>query len=83
MDGLKVYYRCKKLQSPAQRCPAAIYLLYHTDGDAVSMYRSDDAHEHGYEMPKRGIKPEVCQVVKELYRDGKRFSSFFFESGTK
>lgn len=69
-DGMKVQYRCSKVKQSGPQCPAAIYLLYHSDREAVSLFRVDCDHDHQGKQMTRGIDPEIRRVIVELYEEG-------------
>ncbi len=45
-NGRRVYYRCKKAKVRELQCSTSIHLLYHADNDKVSLYKSEDDHDH-------------------------------------
>ncbi|CAF1167498.1 unnamed protein product [Adineta ricciae] len=67
--GRKVYYRCKKSKLRGPQCRASIYLLYYADSDKVSMYKTEDVHDHD-EQEIRGINESVKRSIQELFNDG-------------
>ena len=58
-------YRCKKAKRRGPHCSANIYLLYHTDSDTVTVYKTEADHDHHVNkvtlkqnyMPARDLQP--------------------------
>lgn len=68
--GRKVYYRCTKVKKSATDCPCSVYLLYHCDNEAVSLYRTSRDHCHDQNAAEvRGISLELRPVIRQLYDD--------------
>lgn len=70
-EGRKVTYRCNKVKARGAQCPAGLLLLYHSERNAVTLYRVNIAHEHDGRVSTRGLAPAIRTAVEELYRDGK------------
>ncbi|CAF3898545.1 unnamed protein product [Rotaria sp. Silwood1] len=68
-DGRRVYYRCRKVKRRGPQCSSSVSLLYHTDSDKVTMYRTEADHDHN-DNEVHGIANDVKQCIEELYNDG-------------
>ena len=45
LDGHKVYYRCSAGKfRRGEECPAAVYLLYHAETSAVTLFKTENNH---------------------------------------
>lgn len=81
VDGGKVHYRCNKVKLAGPQCPAAIYLLYHSEKESVSLFRTDDEHDHSIAVPStRGLAPEIriaMVFVRRLRHDASAFMGRF------
>ena len=51
------------------QCSASMCLLYHTDSEKVSSYKTEAEHDH-HDHKGRGIDENVKKVIEELYNDG-------------
>jgi hypothetical protein len=68
-NGRTVYYRCNSAKRRGPQCSARIYLLYHADSDKVTVYKTEDDHDH-HNDKCRGIDEEAKKCIEELYNDG-------------
>jgi hypothetical protein len=57
-DGEKIRYKCQK------NCPKEMFLLLHADIDAVTVYLSDNEHQHIDQ--DKGLPKETMAKVEEL-----------------
>ncbi|CAF1305401.1 unnamed protein product [Didymodactylos carnosus] len=53
-NGRTVYYRCNNVKRRGPQYSASIYLLYHTDTDKVTLYKTEADHDH-HDDKCRGI----------------------------
>lgn len=69
MDGKKRFYRCNKVPRKGVQCAAEIYLLFEADTEAVLLYRTDCAHDHGSIKNNYGygISNETKSEINKLY----------------
>jgi len=67
--GKRVYYRCKKARRRGPKCSADVSLLYHTDSDKVTVYKTEADHDHT-DAEIRGIDEDIKKCIEELYNDG-------------
>lgn len=44
--GSKIYYRCNDVKKESEQCNAAVYLLFHSNNDKVTLYRTNAQHNH-------------------------------------
>lgn len=70
-DGDKVHYRCNKVKKHGMQCPAAVYLLYHAEKETVTLFKTDEEHDHQEKTPSRGLPLEIRSAIEHLYEDGK------------
>lgn len=70
---MKRFYRCNKVPWRANSCPAAIYLLFHSNRPDVSLFRTDAEHDHSGQRTVQGIPETIRQKIIELFEDGKTF----------
>ncbi|CAF3862535.1 unnamed protein product [Rotaria sp. Silwood1] len=68
-NGRRIYYRCRKSKRRGVQCSAGICLLYHSDSDKVTMYKTEAEHDHVAD-DVHGIDLNVKQCIEELYKDG-------------
>jgi hypothetical protein len=66
-EGKLVYYRCNKVERRGKQCPAAIYLLYHSENDCVTMFETGSDHSHD-ESKLAGINGESRLLIDELFK---------------
>lgn len=71
-EGEKVVYRCTAGRYRKEECPAGLYLLYHCDSEAVSMFKTESNHANHVDDPTRGLSAEMQRFVKEKFSDGIR-----------
>lgn len=69
-DGLRVEYRCSKGAYRRLECPAGLYLLYHADSSAVTMYQTDCDHENHDTAPNRGLAAHMKTFIREKFNEG-------------
>jgi hypothetical protein len=71
-DGTKVYYRCNTVKCRGAQCPRSIYVLYHCDSSLVTVFRTDNDHDHSdsVESGKHGLSSDVKTVIIQLFDDG-------------
>ena len=43
-EGKRVYYRCNQVKRRGKQCPASIHLLYHSENECVTMYKTEPSH---------------------------------------
>lgn len=67
--GLRVEYRCTAAKYRINECPAAVYLLYHSENTTVSLYETTDCHANHIDDPARGLSKEMKTFVEDLYRN--------------
>lgn len=83
VDGGKVHYRCNKVKLAGPQCPAAIYVLYHSEKESVSLFRTDDEHDHSIAIPStRGLAPEIRIAVEQIYEEGTWLDEFLLDEKT-
>jgi len=71
LDGQKVYLHCSKLKvQNGDQCPAAVYLLYHSDSSLVSLFKTESHHTNHVSHPAAGLSAEMKTFVKDKYVDG-------------
>ena len=65
-EGIKQNYICTYHKST--ECPAKCYLLYHSDSDSVSMFKSEEGHnEHIKKNQKYGISKKFKDAIDSIY----------------
>ncbi|CAF0964252.1 unnamed protein product [Adineta steineri] len=69
-SGKKVYYRCKKSKVRGLQCRAGMYLLFNSNSDTVSMYKTEANHDHVEVEEVRGINEDIKRSIEELFNDG-------------
>ncbi|CAF1370537.1 unnamed protein product [Rotaria sordida] len=68
-NGSVVYYRYNKAKRHGPQCAARIYLLYHSDSDKITVYKTEVEHNNHHDK-LRGVDENVKQCIQELYNDG-------------
>lgn len=71
-DGVKVEYRCAAGQYRRNECPARLYILYHSDSAAASIFHTDCEHANHSNTPVRGLPFEMKQFIREKFDEGIR-----------
>jgi hypothetical protein len=66
-EGKRVYYRCNQVKRRGKQCPASIHLLYHSENECVTMYKTEDDHLH-HESRSIGINQKSKEVICELFK---------------
>ncbi|CAF0962497.1 unnamed protein product [Rotaria sordida] len=66
-EGKRVYYRCNQVKWRGKQCPASIHLLYHSENECITMYKSEDDHLH-QESRSIGINQQSKEVICELFK---------------
>ena len=63
--GTKVLYRCNRVKKRGPQCAKQMYLLYHSEDQRVSVYKSANEHTHD-EINKKASKYGICSHTKEI-----------------
>ncbi|CAF0857349.1 unnamed protein product [Rotaria sordida] len=66
-EGKRVYYRCNQVKWRGKQCPAGIHLLYHSENECITMYKTEDDHLH-QESRSIGINQQSKEVICELFK---------------
>ena len=64
--GKRIYYRCNHVKRPGKQCPVSIHVLYHSENECVTMYKTEDDHLHK-EPRSVGINQQskvICKLFK-------------------
>jgi hypothetical protein len=72
-EGVKVRYRCLYGRYRVAECPAAVYLLFHSHTQKVTMFETECGHSHTSSAePTRGLSLDMKKFIAEKYSDGIR-----------
>jgi hypothetical protein len=70
-EGRKIIYRCNKGPYRCEKtCPAAVYLLLHSNSQKVTLYRSLDEHDYDTHITSRGLEAHVKDEIQKLVSFG-------------
>jgi hypothetical protein len=68
--GQRIDYRCSGGKFRSEECPAAIYLLYHSDSAAVSLFKTRSDHTNHNTNPSRGLPVDLKAFIKKKFDEG-------------
>jgi len=71
-EGCKIVYRGTAGRYRKNECSAGLYLLYHSDSTAVSLFETKCEHTNHVSDPKRGLSANVKEFVREKFSEGIR-----------
>ncbi|CAF3969984.1 unnamed protein product [Rotaria sordida] len=63
----RIYYRCNQVKWHGKQCAASIHLLYHSEIECVTMYKTEDHHLH-QESRSIGINQQSKEIICELFK---------------
>ena len=69
-SGERVEFRCKKGKYRENECPSAIYLLYHSKDRKVTLFATNNEHNHQNVKSTYGMDKETQQFVINLFQKG-------------
>lgn len=58
-EGYKIVYRCTAERYKKNECSAGLYILYHCDSTAVSLFKTECDHTNHVSNPTRGLSADV------------------------
>ncbi|CAF4575171.1 unnamed protein product [Rotaria sp. Silwood2] len=66
-EGKRTYYRCNQVKRRGKQCPASIHVLYHSENECVTIYKTEDDRLHN-EPRSIGINQQSKEVICELFK---------------
>ena len=45
-EGKQIYYRCNQVKRRGRQCPASVHILYHSENECITMYKTENDHLH-------------------------------------
>jgi hypothetical protein len=66
-EGKRTYYRCNQVKRRGKPCPTSIHVLYHSENECVTIYKTEDDHLHN-ELRFIGINQQSKEVICELFK---------------
>ena len=66
-DGNKIYYRCNKSKKKGVQCPAGIHLLVHNKSEEVSLFRTEEEHDHQSLEESNKLSEKMKEEIKKLF----------------
>jgi hypothetical protein len=70
MEGRKVFYRCKYAKARGEQCAIALFLLYESNNESVSVFKNDKNHNHS-EIKNKAMQPIGEEVLKLIEKSVK------------
>jgi hypothetical protein len=69
-SGTRIEYRCTSAKYRVRECPAGLYLLYHSTGKNVSLFKTTCEHANHVDDPDRGLPNQLKVFIREKYSEG-------------
>ena len=79
-DGHKIIFRCSRGKYRTAECPAQLYLLFHSDNDKVSLFKTNSEHANHETNPDRGLPHGMKMVIRQLFNEGIRKPNFILDT---
>ena len=66
-EGKQIYYRCNQVKRRGKQCPVSVHILYHSENEYVTMYKTEDDYLH--KKPRSvGINQKSKEVICEVFK---------------